>query len=264
MPDLSLPHIHNGQTARLKPQLDKAANFLAVSEMFKQLADSNRLRIFWLLCHCEECVVNISALMDMSSPAVSHHLRSLKDSGLIVSRRVGKEVYYRADKSEQCSLLHLMIERAMEISCPEADARELSGIPDLPGLDRSPGSGDGRYTAEQLETIHRVHDFLTEDLSARYTIDELARRFLINPSALKEIFKAVYGNSIAFHIKEHRMELAANLLLNTDASIGVIAAEAGYENPSKFSAEFKKLYGLLPAAYRKAKRGAKAVSSPHP
>ena len=42
---------------------------------------------------CEECVLNISAMLEMSSPAVSHHLRPLKNSGLIVSRREGKEVY---------------------------------------------------------------------------------------------------------------------------------------------------------------------------
>ena len=61
----------------------------------KQLGDPSRLRIFWLLCHCEECVLNIAAIVNMSSPAVSHHLRLLKSSGLIVSRREGKEMYYR-------------------------------------------------------------------------------------------------------------------------------------------------------------------------
>ena len=60
------------------------------------LSDAGRVRIFWLLCHCEECVVNLAAMVGMSSPAASHHLRQLKDSGLIISRRIGKEVYYRA------------------------------------------------------------------------------------------------------------------------------------------------------------------------
>ena len=78
-----------------------------------------RVRIFWLLCHCEECVQNISALMEMSSPAVSHHLRGLKDNGLIVSRRVGKEVFYKAADTDQSRLLHIMIEKVMAISCPE-------------------------------------------------------------------------------------------------------------------------------------------------
>ena len=56
----------------------------------------------------------------MSSPAVSHHLRQLKSSGLIVSRREGKEVYYRAADTEQVQLLHRMIEKMVETSCPSA------------------------------------------------------------------------------------------------------------------------------------------------
>ena len=56
-------------------------------------------------------MINISALVDMTSPAVSHHLRQLKASGLIVSRRGGKEVYYTAADTEQSRLLHLAIEK---------------------------------------------------------------------------------------------------------------------------------------------------------
>ena len=75
------------------------------------------MRIFWLLCHCEECVQNIAAMMNMSSPAISHHLRPLKASGLITSRREGKEVYYRAADSQQTKLLHIMMEQVMKINC---------------------------------------------------------------------------------------------------------------------------------------------------
>ena len=56
----------------------------------------------------------------MTSPAVSHHLRQLKSSGLIVSRRNGKEVYYKAAGTEQAQVLHHMIEKMVEISCPSA------------------------------------------------------------------------------------------------------------------------------------------------
>ena len=88
-------------------------------EIFKQLGDTTRIRIFWLLCHCEECVINIAAILDMSSPAVSHHLRPLRSSGLIVSRREGKEVYYQAADTSRSRLLHQMIEQVMEIACPK-------------------------------------------------------------------------------------------------------------------------------------------------
>lgn len=115
-----LPHHHGeeGGIVPLQEQLKNVDNFQTVADVFKQLGDTTRVRIFWLLCHYEECVINISALLDMSSPAVSHHLRPLKNSGLIVSRRIGKEVYYRAADTEQGRLLHQMIEQVMEITCP--------------------------------------------------------------------------------------------------------------------------------------------------
>ena len=120
MAETHLPHnhIHSHETEKLSRQLEQIVDFKIVGEVFKQLSDSSRVRIFWLLCHCEECVINISALMDMSSPAVSHHLRQLKNSGLIVSRREGKEVYYKAADTEESHLLHRTIERIMAITCP--------------------------------------------------------------------------------------------------------------------------------------------------
>lgn len=115
---IQLPHNH-GQNVEEKlkdmPAIDK---FQTVADVFKQLGDGSRIRIFWILCHFEECVINISSLVDMTSPAVSHHLRQLKSGGLIVSRREGKEVYYKAADTQQARLLHHMIEDLVEITCP--------------------------------------------------------------------------------------------------------------------------------------------------
>ena len=120
MEKFMLPHRDGeGQTEEyLREQLDRPETFQNVADTFRLLDDTSRVRIFWLLCHCEECVINISAMVDMSSPAVSHHLRQLKANGLIVSRREGKEVYYRAADTEESQLLHQAIEQIMEISCP--------------------------------------------------------------------------------------------------------------------------------------------------
>lgn len=104
---------------RIKQQLQIVNDFQIVSDIFKQLGDTTRIRIFWLLCHHEECVQDISALLEMSSPAISHHLRPLRNSNLVVSRREGKEVYYRAADNAQSQLLHQMIEQVMEIACPK-------------------------------------------------------------------------------------------------------------------------------------------------
>ncbi len=116
-----LPHHHKEETEApdIREQLSHIDDFQTIAEIFKQLGDTTRIRIFFLLCHCEECVINIAAMLDMSSPAVSHHLRPLRNSGLIISRREGKEVYYRAADTPQSRLLHQMIEQVMEIACPK-------------------------------------------------------------------------------------------------------------------------------------------------
>lgn len=115
----ALPHDHGGDVEHVVEHMPKTESFQIVSDIFKLMDDNSRIRIFWLLCHCEECVINISALVDMSSPAVSHHLRQLKNGGLITSRREGKEVYYKAADTARARLLHHVIEELVEITCPD-------------------------------------------------------------------------------------------------------------------------------------------------
>ena len=70
------------------------AVFQTVSDLLRLLGDSSRVKLFWILCHCEECVINLSAMVDMSSPTVSHRLKQLKSAGLIVLRGIIKEFWY--------------------------------------------------------------------------------------------------------------------------------------------------------------------------
>ncbi len=115
-----LPHDHGQSIERELEHMPSVDQFQIAADLFKQLGDGSRIRIFWLLCHCEECVINLSSMVEMSSPAVSHHLKQLKAARLIVSRREGKEVYYRAAGTPQAQLLHRMIEELVEIACPSA------------------------------------------------------------------------------------------------------------------------------------------------
>ena len=121
MSELYLPHDHHHDKRHEEALAHVAVieDFNLAADVFKQLGDGSRLRIFWLLCHCEDCVLNISAMVNMSSPAVSHHLKQLKTAGLITSRRSGKEMFYKAADTERSRLLHSMIEKLMGIICPE-------------------------------------------------------------------------------------------------------------------------------------------------
>ena len=118
--EFKLPHSHgeNENINEMENTLSRSGCFERVTDIFSQVSDPNRLKIFWLLCHYEECVINISAIMHMSSPAVSHHLKTLKSSGLITSRREGKEVYYKAADTPVCHMLLSATEELMEASCP--------------------------------------------------------------------------------------------------------------------------------------------------
>ena len=116
-----LPHHHDEGSQTIMEHLPADDDIRTVAGLMKQLGDPSRLRIFWILCHVEECVTDIAAMTEMSSPAVSHHLRILKDSGLIVSRRDGKEMYYRAADTDIARKMHHAVEEIMEISCPQEE-----------------------------------------------------------------------------------------------------------------------------------------------
>ena len=115
----NLPHHHGEESSRLFGHMPALEEFAASAELFRLMSDPTRIRLFWILCHCEECLLNLSAIMEMSSPALSHHLKLLRTCGLVTSRREGKEVYYRAADTRQADALHRMIEEIAEMACPE-------------------------------------------------------------------------------------------------------------------------------------------------
>lgn len=114
-------HHHCQKTEVMLKKMPKDVAFEKVSGTFQLISDATRLKILWLLCHCEECVNNIAVAVSMSSPAVSHHLRLLKQAGLLSSRREGKEMYYKLAETPEASLLHRSIDDIFDINCPSAD-----------------------------------------------------------------------------------------------------------------------------------------------
>lgn len=205
-----------------------AEQFSTAAEFFRMLGDPTRIKIFWILCHREECVIGLSELLGISSPALSHHLRILRECGLIDSHRDGKEVYYRIADSEIGLTMHSAVESIMEVACPVS-----------------------RGGSTSAETVRAVHDYLVEHLGERVTIEELSRMFHINATTLKEAFKAEYGMSLAAHTKEHRMEKAAQLLRESGMSISEIAKAVGFESQSRFTSAFREKFSLLPSEYRR-------------
>lgn len=78
-----------------------------LSELFKVLGDETRTRILYLLSLQEMCVCDIAEVMEMSLPAVSHHLRLLKLMRVVKYRREGKNVFYSLDDDHILGLIQL-------------------------------------------------------------------------------------------------------------------------------------------------------------
>lgn len=121
----------------------------------------------------------------------------------------------------------------------------------LSGMEVSREKHLTEYRSEQVEIIRQVHDQLIENLEQRCSIESLSKQYLMNPTTLKNMFKEIYGTSIAAHIREHRMEAAAQLLQSTDLSVADVARKVGYDSQSRFSDTFKRHFGVLPKEYRK-------------
>ena len=113
----NLPHDHNNHTLELLQQSPDHMVFLRVADTFSLISDSTRLKILWLLCHSEECVINIAAAMTMSPPAISHHLRVLKQAGILHQRRDGKETYYTLADTKEAALVHKIVDDVFDMNC---------------------------------------------------------------------------------------------------------------------------------------------------
>jgi ArsR family transcriptional regulator, arsenate/arsenite/antimonite-responsive transcriptional repressor len=67
-----------------------------LASQFKALADPTRIAIVNQLSAADEvCVCNLTAAFDLSQPTISHHLKILRDAGLVDSTRRGTWAYYR-------------------------------------------------------------------------------------------------------------------------------------------------------------------------
>lgn len=68
----------------------------ALAERFKALADPTRVGIVNRLAQAEEvCVCELTGAFDLSQPTISHHLRVLREAGLVSATKRGTWSYYR-------------------------------------------------------------------------------------------------------------------------------------------------------------------------
>ncbi|MCH5158603.1 MAG: helix-turn-helix transcriptional regulator [Clostridiales bacterium] len=86
-----------------------------IAELFKVFGDSTRTKILAALSQSECCVCCLSSVLGMSVSAVSHQLRILRQSKLVKTRRIGKEVYYSLDDEHIGEIFTTALEHVKEL-----------------------------------------------------------------------------------------------------------------------------------------------------
>ncbi len=111
------------------------------------------------------------------------------------------------------------------------------------------------YYKTQVEKVKAIQEFLAEHMAENYTQEELATRYEISLTGMKNCFKSVYGVSLGAWLTDYRMNQAAELLRSRrEMSIAEIAGRVGYDSASKFAIAFRKVMGMAPLEYRGAIR----------
>lgn len=103
---------------------------------------------------------------------------------------------------------------------------------------------------ENPEIMKNMLDYIDENCFDKITLEQLAAKSFYNPSYFGRMLKRYCGKSFTQYIKEKRIEMAKELLLNTDENIESIMTSVGYRDKKLFYRHFKELLSMTPSEYR--------------
>lgn len=92
--DLCCEVVHEDDLSHVAETLPDDEELSSLADLFKIFSDPTRIKIMGMLSVSELCVCDMAELLGMNQPAVSNHLRVLRQSNLVKSRKEGKRVIY--------------------------------------------------------------------------------------------------------------------------------------------------------------------------
>ena len=108
-------HVHEDIVAQVEKNMPDEEVLYDLAELFKIFGDSTRIKILYVLNESEMCVCDIARLLGMTQSAISHQLRSLKQSKLVKARREGKTVFYSLADDHVNTILSQGMEHVAEL-----------------------------------------------------------------------------------------------------------------------------------------------------
>ncbi|MDD5937509.1 MAG: metalloregulator ArsR/SmtB family transcription factor [Clostridiales bacterium] len=107
-------HVHEDIVQKVRDNMPDEETLYDLADLFRIFADSTRIKILYLLFESEMCVCDIAQLLGMTQSAISHQLRSLKQSKLVKARREGKTVFYSLADNHVVTILAQGMEHVTE------------------------------------------------------------------------------------------------------------------------------------------------------
>jgi AraC-like DNA-binding protein len=106
---------------------------------------------------------------------------------------------------------------------------------------------------EEVDRIHHAREILLRNLEQPPSLNELARQVGLNGKALKQGFRACFGQPVFGYLLDYRMEQAQQLLMSGELKVGEVMQQVGFRSRKYFAAAFRKKYGVNPKDYLKVK-----------
>ena len=84
------------------------SNFKKASSVIGLIGNEVRLKLVWLIAYEKFCVCDLADILQMSVPAVSQHLRKLKDVGIVLYKREKHTLFYSLSPKNKDNVLHIL------------------------------------------------------------------------------------------------------------------------------------------------------------
>lgn len=98
----------------------------------------------------------------------------------------------------------------------------------------------------RLDRLNRALGWIRQNYDAPLKVDHLARLAHMSPSTFHRQFKALTALSPLQYQKQIRLQEARRRLLAHEADVAAVGLAVGYESPSQFSREYRRLFGEAP------------------
>ena len=107
-------HAHKETVDKVNSDMPDEELLYDLAELYKVFGDSTRIRILYVLFEAEMCVCDIAQVLSMTTSAISHQLKVLKQAHLVKYRREGKTVFYSLSGDHVRSILDQGLEHISE------------------------------------------------------------------------------------------------------------------------------------------------------